>query len=277
MALARVLLVLRQISNSPHTMPYYPAPASPPASDLRAHATSSPTTRWLRPAAAVLLCALAAASPTHSRAATAPGQTGAQLLQAQLPTGTGVAQADCEQLTRAVSLATHTHRTEAKLILTAALTRDAKKDPRRPEAKLPCTCVGRLLRASISAAPEKASTLLELASSLYPDCADALEAAVQVMDDKNVVDDKNGPAAAHRPDGTRNATNYAANDPANGVDGSKPFSNSPDSFDPSVEATGFGVGFGPGFPGSPGFTGSSPSGAIALPPEVNPVTNVQNG
>ena len=263
-------------------MPYYPVSASLPASDegtgsplnLHARATGFASARWLRPAAAVLLSALVATVPTRSRAAAAPGQTGAQLLQAQLPNGTGVAQADCEQLTRAVSLATHTHRAEAKLILTAALTRDAKKDPRRPEAKLPCACVGRLLRASISAAPEKASTLLELASSLYPDCVDSLEAAVQVMDDKNVVDDKNGPAAARRPaDGTRDT----ANDPANSVDGSKPLSNAPDTFDPAVEASGFGVGFGPGFPGSPGFTGSTPSGAIALPPEASPVTNVQNG
>ncbi len=38
---------------------------------------------------------------------------------------------------------------------------------------------------------------------------------------------------------------------------------------------GFGVGFGPGFPGSPGFTGSAPSSAIALPPSV--VTAVLNG
>ena len=40
-------------------------------------------------------------------------------------------------------------------------------------------------------------------------------------------------------------------------------------------AGGFGVGFGPGFPGSPGFTGSTPSGAIALPPVT--VTAVVNG
>lgn len=38
---------------------------------------------------------------------------------------------------------------------------------------------------------------------------------------------------------------------------------------------GFGVGFGPGFPGSPGFTGSSASGALALPPSI--VTSVLNG
>ena len=55
--------------------------------------------------------------------------------------------------------------------------------------------------------------------------------------------------------------------------------NAPDGFNtPSRSSTvDFGVGFGPGFPGSPGFTGSPPSGAIALPPAANPVTNVQNG
>lgn len=39
---------------------------------------------------------------------------------------------------------------------------------------------------------------------------------------------------------------------------------------------GFGIGFGPGFPGSPGFVGSAPSGAFALPPVTNPVTAVTN-
>ena len=40
----------------------------------------------------------------------------------------------------------------------------------------------------------------------------------------------------------------------------------------------FGVGFGPGFPGSPGFVGSAPSGAFALPPVTpKPVTSTTNG
>ena len=40
---------------------------------------------------------------------------------------------------------------------------------------------------------------------------------------------------------------------------------------------GFGVGFGPGFPGSPGFVGSPPSGSVALPlPSPTPVTSATN-
>ena len=53
-------------------------------------------------------------------------------------------------------------------------------------------------------------------------------------------------------------------------------SNAPSGFDtPQDLYGGFGVGFGPGFPGSPGFTGSTPSGAIALP--SGDVTSVVNG
>ena len=239
--------------------------------------TPARPTRSLRSAAALFVCAAASWSPLSSWGASATGQTGAQLLQAQLPNGTAVAQADCEQLTRAVNLATRAHRTDAPAILTAAISRPSKKDRRHPEATLPCACVTRLLRASMTAAPEKASSLLELASSLYPDCADSLQAAVAVFDDKNVVDDKNGPAARSARDGARDGS--AANGPANGnfADGSRPDSNAPEGFDPGAEANGFGVGFGPGFPGSPGFTGSPPSGAISLPPASNPVTNVQNG
>ena len=41
----------------------------------------------------------------------------------------------------------------------------------------------------------------------------------------------------------------------------------------SDEVGGFGLGLGTGFPGSPGFTGSAPSGASALPPVVLPTPN----
>ena len=44
-----------------------------------------------------------------------------------------------------------------------------------------------------------------------------------------------------------------------------------------AESYGFGVGFGPGFPGAPGFVGSAPSGGFALPPaSPAPVTSTVN-
>ena len=208
---------------------------------------------------------LVAAAPVQSPAAAPTTPTGLQLLQAQLPSGTAVPQASCDQLARAVSLATSAHHNDAPAILTAALMRTTKGDARTAPAKLPCASVARLLRASVTAAPDKASALLEVADSLYPDCADTLQAALEAYNDKNVVDGKDRPGAA--PAGARNA----ANDP--GADGARDASsNNFDPFDPLSAASGFGVGFGPGFPGSPGFTGSPASGAIALPPNIPVVT-----
>ena len=48
-----------------------------------------------------------------------------------------------------------------------------------------------------------------------------------------------------------------------------------DLTDRDISGLGFGGGFGPDFPGAPGFTGSPPSGGIALPPVA--VTSVVNG
>ena len=173
--------------------------------------------------AAVALCLSVLAVPTRSSASASASQTGAQLLQAQLPPETPLPQATDEQLTRAVSLATRAHRADAVAILTAALTRGGRKDPRATEAKLPCTRVAGLLHAAVAAAPEKASGLLELAGSLYP-----------------------------------NGLNLE---------------------DPQVRDINLVVGgFGPGFPGAPGFVGSPASGGVALPSPVAPqVTPVVNG
>ena len=199
--------------------------------------------------------------PVPASAASTSGQTGAQLLQAQLPADTTLVKADCAQLAHAVTLATRAHHADATAILAAALVRNPKKGAHPSEGKLPCACAARLLRASMLAAPDRASALLELASSLCPDCADSFQAVVAVLDDKNPVDGKDsvGPAPA-------------ANEPAPAAN------NGPDGFDtPGDLYGGFGVGFGPGFPGSPGFTGSPPSGAIALPPGLTPVTTTTNG
>ena len=106
----------------------------------------------------------------------------------------------------------------------------------------------------MTAAPEKTSSLLELAASLHPDCADALQAVVEAFDGKNVVDDKNGPLGAPpAPDRTV-------------ADGGTPDPNGLNLDDPQVRdinsvVGGFDPGFGPGFPGAPGFVGSPPAAA----------------
>ncbi len=233
------------------------------------------------------LCLAAAAAsvfalPVRSSAVSAPANpNGTQLLQAELPANTPVTQATCEQLSRAVTLAAQAHRSDAAAILTAALTRGTRKGAAVPETKLPCTWVNALLHAAVVAVPGKASSLMELASSLYPDCAESLQKSVEAFDDKNVVDDKtvvddkNGPAAA-RPAATNPA---AANNGNAGTAGPSDLN----VFDPETRdlnyAGGFGNfgGFGPGFPGAPGFVGSPPGGGVSLPtptaPSVTPVAN----
>lgn len=218
------------------------------------------------------LCLGATISPAPSRAAAIAGEAGVSFLQAQLPAGTVLPQATYEQLTRAVGLATSAHRRDATSILAAALTRKTSEDPRSDD-RPPCAWVARLLHVSVTAAPEAASNLMELASSLCPDCADALQTAMElfndknVVDHKNVVDGKNGPAAVAPPADPNSAT---SRDTA-GLDGLI-------MDDPEIRNVGlYAAGFGPGFPGSPGFVGSPPGGNIALPrPISNPVTPVMN-
>ena len=83
---------------------------------------------------------------------------------------------------------------------------------------------------------------------------------------RKVVDGKNGPVVAPPADPTSAETRDSA-----GLDGLI-------SDDPEIRNVGlFAGGFGPGFPGSPGFVGSVPGGNIALPsPMTNPVTPVMN-
>ena len=105
--------------------------------------------------------------------------------------------------------------------------------------KLSAAEVKTIVSAAFNAAPDESSDILQMALAIYPQYADEL----------------NG---------------LAANP------GSAPVNNAPDGFNtPQDLYGGFGVGFGPGFPGSPGFTGSTPSGAIALP--GGDLTSVVNG
>ncbi len=209
-----------------------------------------------------------------------------RLLRAELPAKVTLLDADCEQLTAAVGRATLTHQPEAATILRVALTRGIRKLPRGESNLLPCACAKRLLSVSVAAAPTQASALLDLATELYPDCAADLAEALRdydrvsydykdrVLDGKDVVDDKNGPA---RP------TSGTSDPLAARQSGLDPFGSAQDPGDLSArdinglgysDSFGFGTGFGPGFPGSPGFTGSAPDGGIAFPPA--PVTATVN-
>ena len=110
------------------------------------------------------------------------------------------------------------------------------KEPKQGQGKLSCPDVDKLTRAAIASDAQDASKLVDTASSLHPECADDLAKLV----------------------------NAAPGDASNGAGLFAP-----------ADDYGFGVGFGPGFPGAPGFVGSAPSGGFALPPaSPSPATPV---
>ena len=153
------------------------------------------------------------------------------------------------QLPAGVTLARATVPQTAKALRSAAseqpemattLTQTAvlARTPRQGQGELSCADLNKIVSGGVDGAPSHSNEIVQMALSLHPECADSLNALL---------------------------TNASTNNAPNGFD------------TPQDLYGGFGVGFGPGFPGSPGFTGSPPSGAIALPPAVTPVTNVQNG
>lgn len=197
---------------------------------------------------------------TWSASTTNP--TPALLLRAELPARVSLEKAPCELLAHALYRAVQTHRSQAGELLSTALSGDRLNG--QPAVERSCACVRQLFHAARSADPKQTAHLLEQTISLYPGCAEELEREAAAEGDKNVVSDSKDPVF----------------DPSfrDGIPPVADPTNAPDGFNtPGDLYGGFGVGFGPGFPGSPGFTGSSPSGAVALPPGQTPVTSVVNG
>ncbi len=175
---------------------------------------------------------------THSAWALSNAAT-VQVLKSQLPVGVTLSTASVAETATALSLAVTAH-PEAAVGLTEVAV--LAKTPKKGQGTLSCRSLTKIVSAAVSAAPQRSSDTVEVALSLHPECADALNALLTTPPPS--------PSSLGE--------------------------NAPDGFNtPNDEYAGFGVGFGPGFPGSPGFTGSPPSGAIALPPDF--VTSVLNG
>lgn len=154
-------------------------------------------------------------------------------LSSQLPAGVLLAKASCDQTAGAVRAAVAKDTEMASSILISGI---LARTPKQGHGELACECVVKLTRAAIASDNQQASMLVETASSLRPDCADALNNLLAAG------------ATSDVPGLFNTADDYA-----------------------------FGVGFGPGFPGSPGFVGSPPSGSVALPPpSPTPVTSAAN-
>ncbi len=162
------------------------------------------------------------------------------LLKSELPPGVTLSSASISETASALGAAVAS-RPDAAVGLTEVAI--LAKTPKKGHGRLSVSSLVEIVQAAIQAAPQEANDIVEMALTLHPEAADALNGLLT------------NPEVQVRRSGANNA---------------------PDGFNtPNDLYQGFGVGFGPGFPGSPGFSGSTPSGAIALPPEQ--VTSVLNG
>lgn len=178
------------------------------------------------------LLAVAATPTIHAASDSAAARS---KLNSELPAGVTLARASCDQTAGAIKEAVAKDTGMAGSILASGI---MARTPKQGHGELSCECLMKLTRAAIASDQQQASMLVQMASSMRPDCADALNNLLA------------GGADTTDTPGLFNAADIYA----------------------------FGVGFGPGFPGSPGFVGSPPSGSVALPPPAGtPVTNMTNG
>ncbi len=119
------------------------------------------------------------------------------------------------------------HAAVAKNHKMAAKLLEAAVSAKSSKYTLECAQVRALVKSAASAAPEQARSITEMAVALRPDCADGLNGDLSTTPTRG-----------------------------NGILGTVGEA-------PGEEASGFGAGLGAGFPGSPGFIGSAPSGAFA--------------
>ena len=182
----------------------------------------------------VLAAMLAVTLPGVTPAWSASSSATTKLLSSQLPSGVTLARASVPQTAKALNAAASQRPDLATSLTEVAV---LARTPKQGQGELSCEDLVKIVSAGVNGAPAQANAIVQMALSLHPECADALNALL-------------------------------ANPNGNAPDGFNT---------PSDIYGGFGVGFGPGFPGSPGFTGSPPSGAISLPPANNPVTSTVNG
>ncbi len=200
-------------------------------------------------ACAVVLAVVAPGAPVL-RAAT--HRANAELLASQLPSGEALSGAPMRDLRAAVSAAVSKRPADTSDIVRIAIL------ARTPKSRaVDCAVVREIVSAAVTVAPDRAREVSEMAESMVPDCGQEISRAVNsgTTGTANTGNAVSGTSGATVPGATANG-----NTDTTGAAGGD-----------------FGAGFGPGFPGSPGFGGSSPSGGFALPPSVgNQVTPSAN-
>ena len=191
-----------------------------------------------------LAAALAVAAPGAPRLHAAPKLTDSALLASELPSGETLSSAPMKDLAAAVRAAVSQRPAAASEIVRIAI---MAKYPKL--ANPSCPMVRNLVAAAVAAAPQQARRIMETAEAIVPDCAEAIASITNTGAVPSGIT-----TGAVVPGST---TGETGGDAATGSTGGD-----------------FGQGFGTGFPGSPGFSGSAPSGGFALPtPAPSPVTS----
>ena len=190
----------------------------------------------------VLAVVLAVAAPGAPLVQAAARLSNAALLAAQLPNGETLSSAPMKDVSAAVRAAVAKRPSAASDIIRIAIL------AKTPKHRSPmCNEVSAVVRAGMAAAPDRAREISESAMSVAPDCSDAIAQALR--------------SPSLTPVGGVQTTGAAIPGSTTGETSDTPATGSS-----TVPGGDFGAGFGPGFPGSPGFSGSSPSGASAILP-----------
>ena len=94
-------------------------------------------------------------------------------LKSELPAGVTLSSATIPETARALGAAVAAHPESAASLTEVAI---LAKTPKKGHGTLSCRNLTKIVGASVNAAPQKSSDIVQMALSMYPQCADALNA-----------------------------------------------------------------------------------------------------
>lgn len=115
--------------------------------------------------------ALLAVAATPSIYAVSDSAAARSKLSAELPAGVTLAKASCDQTAGAIKEAVAKDTGMASSILASGI---MARTPKQGHGELSCECLMKLTRAAVASDVQQASMLVDLATSMRPDCADSL-------------------------------------------------------------------------------------------------------
>lgn len=112
------------------------------------------------------------------------------MLSAQLPAGTTLAGANCDQTSKALANAVAQKPEMATGLTQAAV---LARTPKQGQGTLSCDCLTKIVGAGVAAAPAQSNEIVQMALSLHPECSDQLNALLSTPASPNSPDGFNTP------------------------------------------------------------------------------------